>query len=88
MPVVSSAMTAADAATLGTTLAKFGATGKTPVLAYCRSGTRSQRLFDMAAALAPAASPSGGGAHYDVVIVGGGALVSPLCQAFWRVTRR
>jgi len=73
MPVVSSAMTAADAATLGATLAKIGATGKTPVLAYCRSGTRSQRLFDMAAALAPAASPSAGGADYDVVIVGGGA---------------
>ncbi|MBN2972864.1 TIGR01244 family phosphatase [Roseomonas aeriglobus] len=48
IPVVSGAITAADVATMRDTLAHLTA----PVLAYCRSGSRSRQLLNMIASAA------------------------------------
>jgi len=65
LPVVSSAMTDRDAASM----AKILATATPPVLAYCRSGSRSHRLFEMAQTVLGTEPNSG----KNIVIVGGGA---------------
>lgn len=56
----------ADAARLLATIADM----PTPILAYCRSGARSTRLWDAAQAIAGSTTPA---KIYDVVIVGGGS---------------
>lgn len=77
VPAVSGAITAADAAAMARALADLPG----PVLAYCRSGARSQKLYAMARAQTPPAAPASAAAlnaprqgHvHDVVIVGGGS---------------
>lgn len=70
VPAVSGAMTAQDAAAMADALATLPA----PVLAYCRSGARSTKLYGMAKGSAdPAVSPAPPSKTYDVVIVGGGS---------------
>lgn len=65
LPVVAGAMNGTDAALMANALAELPA----PVLAYCRSGSRSEKL----AAMASAAGRRPAGDDYDIVIVGGGA---------------
>jgi sulfide:quinone oxidoreductase len=70
VPAVSGAITAADGEAMANALATLPA----PVLAYCRSGARSTKLYEMAkgsGALALAPAPAS--TTYDVVIVGGGS---------------
>jgi len=70
IPVVSGAITDGDAAKMKVALAKM----PPPVLAYCRSGARSSKLWEMATA--DANDPTGASSSakiYDVVIVGGGS---------------
>ncbi len=65
IPVTSGSISNADAMAMATALAQAPA----PILAYCRSGARSTKLWEMAKAAAtdPAAKV------YDIVIVGGGS---------------
>ena len=65
IPVVSGQMTGTDAMLMANALAEL----PSPVLAYCRSGSRSEKL----AAMAAERQPRGGVAAYDIVIVGGGS---------------
>jgi sulfide:quinone oxidoreductase len=66
IPVVSGAITAADGVAMAQALAVLPA----PVFAYCRSGARSTKLYEMAATQ----TEQPANAHvYDVVIVGGGS---------------
>lgn len=64
VPVVAGSPTEADAAAMRAALAAL----PTPILAYCRSGARSEKLARMAAAREKAAS-----GDYDILIVGGGS---------------
>jgi sulfide:quinone oxidoreductase len=66
VPAVSGAMTASDGEAMAHALANLPA----PVLAYCRSGARSAKLYEMARANADRPAES---RVYDVVIVGGGS---------------
>jgi sulfide:quinone oxidoreductase len=66
VPAVSGAITDADGEAMKRALAELPA----PVLAYCRSGARSQRLAEMAGALETEGRDQG---TYDIVIVGGGS---------------
>lgn len=66
VPAVSGAITAAD----GDAMARALADLPTPVLAYCRSGARSTKLYEMAQATS--VKPAQSRIH-DVVIVGGGS---------------
>lgn len=68
VPAISGAVTAADAVAMAKVLAELPA----PVFAYCRSGARSTKLWEMAKAntQAPAKRDV---KTYDVVIVGGGS---------------
>ncbi len=70
IPVVPGAITDADAAQMGKALAEL----PTPVLAFCRSGARSTKLYEMVQAThaRPAEEPAEGRV-YDIVIVGGGS---------------
>ncbi len=65
VPVVSGAIGEADVAAMARALADLPG----PVLAYCRSGARSEQLAGMAAAR----GADGGVARYDVVVIGGGS---------------
>jgi sulfide:quinone oxidoreductase len=66
VPVTSNGITTADIALMAAKMAEL----PKPILAYCRSGARSGKLWDMAkSATAAAASEK----TYDVVIVGGGS---------------
>src|SRR3989344_1472340 len=65
IPVVSGQMTGTDAMLMANAWAEL----PSRVLAYCRSGSRSEKL----AAMAAERQPRGGVAAYDVVIVGGGS---------------
>lgn len=65
IPVVSGAISEGDGAAMARALANL----PVPVLAYCRSGTRSEQLAGMAAAC----GADGGVARYDVVVIGGGS---------------
>lgn len=65
IPVVSGAIEESDAAAMARALAELPG----PVLAYCRSGARSEQLTTMAAAR----SEDGGIARYDIVVIGGGS---------------
>lgn len=65
IPVVSGQMTGTDAMLMAKALAEL----PSPVLAFCRSGSRSEKL----AAIAAQRQPHGGAAAYDIVIVGGGS---------------
>lgn len=67
LPLSSPSVSASDAAKMATALQTMPA----PVLAYCRSGTRSTALFN--AAHAQATPPKATRKIYDVVIVGGGS---------------
>jgi len=77
LPVVSGQITEAQA----TKFAELLATNPEPVLAFCRSGARSQNIKQLAAALDKKTTPAAGGAaascnwqdSHDIVIVGGGA---------------
>jgi sulfide:quinone oxidoreductase len=70
VPVTSNGITAADAVLMAAKLDEL----PKPILAYCRSGARSGKLWEMAktssvaASVAPLSSKT-----YDVVIVGGGS---------------
>ena len=64
IPVVPGALTEAAAAAMARELAELPG----PVLAYCRSGARSEQLAAMAAAC-----ENGGQSSYDIVVVGGGS---------------
>jgi len=66
LPVVAGAITESDAAAMGAALARL----PKPVLAFCRSGARSTKLWEMvqSAAGGPAAARA-----FDIVIVGGGS---------------
>ncbi|HSG55831.1 MAG TPA: TIGR01244 family sulfur transferase, partial [Paracoccaceae bacterium] len=66
LPVIPGAITDADAAAMGAALAQMPG----PVLAFCRSGARAEKLWNMAQS-----TPQGLSATkvYDVVIVGGGS---------------
>lgn len=66
IPVKSGSITDADVAKMQAALAEM----PSPVLAYCRSGARSTKLWEMAQAASE--SPSAP-KIYDVVIVGGGS---------------
>jgi len=65
IPVVSGRIGEGDAAAMARALAELPA----PVLAYCRSGARSEQLAGMAAAR----GSEGGTARCDVVVIGGGS---------------
>src|SRR3546814_9210099 len=54
-----------DVATMARALADLPA----PVLAYCRSGARSEQLAGMASAR----GADGSVAHYDIIVIGGGS---------------
>lgn len=64
IPVVSGSIGADEVAAMAQALAEL----PSPVLAYCRSGARSEKIAGLAAALKP-----DGGASYDIVVVGGGS---------------
>ena len=66
VPAISGAVTAADGDAMAKALARLPA----PVFAYCRSGARSTKLYEMAQAKAD--KPAQAHVH-DVVIVGGGS---------------
>lgn len=67
IPVVPGAITEEDAAQMAQALAELPA----PVLAFCRTGARSTKLYEMVqASRAPAPA---GQRTYDIVIVGGGS---------------
>ncbi|WP_439569647.1 TIGR01244 family sulfur transferase [Sphingopyxis sp.] len=65
IPVVSGTIDEGDAAAMARALADLPA----PVLAYCRSGARSEQLAEMAAAR----GADGAVARYDIVVIGGGS---------------
>ncbi len=65
IPVVSGTIDEGDAAAMARALADLPA----PVLAYCRSGARSEQLAEMAAAR----GVDGAVARYDIVVIGGGS---------------
>jgi sulfide:quinone oxidoreductase len=65
IPVVPSAITDADAAAMAQALAQMPA----PVLAFCRSGARATKLWNMV----EAAKQQAAAKVYDIVIVGGGS---------------
>ena len=67
IPAVSGAVTDDDAAKMKVALAQM----PSPILAYCRSGARSAKLWEMATKVQGAAPSSA--KIYDVVIVGGGS---------------
>jgi sulfide:quinone oxidoreductase len=72
LPVVPGAITDADGKAMTAALARLPG----PVLGYCRSGARAEKLWDMAQAQQPAnaAKPATDpGTVYDIVIVGGGS---------------
>lgn len=64
VPAVAGALTDSDAAAMRAVLDSLPG----PVLAYCRSGARAEKLAEMAGALLARDA-----AHYDVLIVGGGS---------------
>ncbi|WP_340265797.1 bifunctional protein tyrosine phosphatase family protein/NAD(P)/FAD-dependent oxidoreductase [Sphingobium mellinum] len=64
VPVIAGSPTEADAAAMRAALEAL----PTPILAYCRSGARSEKLAHMAAALEQAAL-----GDYDILIIGGGS---------------
>lgn len=66
IPVSSSGVTPSDGVKMRAALDSM----PSPVLAYCRSGARSGKVFDLAQ---QAVEKPGGSKTYDVVIVGGGS---------------
>lgn len=66
IPVVSGQMTGTDAMLMANALAEL----PSPILAFCRSGSRSEKLAAMATAQSATRAAT---ADYDVVIVGGGS---------------
>ena len=68
VPVISRAVSAADARKMADALASLPG----PVLAYCRSGARSEALWNAAQSLRVRTANKGTKTH-DVVIVGGGS---------------
>lgn len=70
VPAVSGQLGTQDAHAMAAALAALPG----PVLAYCRSGARSTKLWQMAQAIGtPATAPQPPAKSYDVVIVGGGS---------------
>jgi sulfide:quinone oxidoreductase len=65
LPVVPNSLTDANVAAMRAELDDLPA----PVLAYCRSGARAEKLAEMAGVLGGGTDAS----HYDIVIVGGGS---------------
>lgn len=65
VPAVAGALTEADAAAMRAVLGKL----PDPVLAYCRSGARAEKLARMAGVLGTGADWD----HFDILIVGGGS---------------
>lgn len=66
VPVVSGAITDADGAAMANALAML----PKPIFAYCRSGARSTKLYDMSQAMGEVGKRT---YAHDVVIVGGGS---------------
>lgn len=66
LPVVSGRVTQAEAVEFDALLEEL----PRPILAYCRSGSRSSTLFSMAQSLPKRSGP---GAAHDILIIGGGA---------------
>ncbi len=66
VPAISGAITSADIASMAAVLADLPG----PILAFCRSGARSTKLYELARSQDKSASPPG---VHDVVIVGGGS---------------
>lgn len=65
IPVMSGGIDEGDVAKMARALADLPA----PVLAYCRSGARSEQLAGMASAR----GADGSVAHYDIIVIGGGS---------------
>lgn len=65
IPITPGEVSDTDIAATAKALAQMPA----PILAYCRSGARSKKLWEMAVAIAPDAAAK----IYDIVIVGGGS---------------
>lgn len=65
IPITPGVVTEADVAAMAQALKQL----PSPTLAFCRTGARSTRLWEMV----QAAAPDGAGKVYDVVIVGGGS---------------
>lgn len=66
LPVIPGAITDAEGAAMADALARLPA----PILAFCRSGARAEKLFEMARQTVPEPAAT---KTYDVVIVGGGS---------------
>lgn len=66
VPAASGAVKPEDARAMARVMANL----PSPILAYCRSGTRSTKLFEMVSAMTSASSAA---EVYDIVIVGGGS---------------
>ena len=64
VPAIAGALTDADAIAMRNALGNLPG----PVLAYCRSGARAEKLAAMAGSF-----DKGGTTHYDILIVGGGS---------------
>jgi len=66
VPAISGAITDANVAAMADALARL----PKPILAFCRSGARSTKLYELVSSQNPSAP---GARVHDVVIVGGGA---------------
>ncbi len=65
VPAIAGALTDADARAMGAALRRLPG----PVLAYCRSGSRAEKLATMAGAI----GEQGASSDYEILIVGGGS---------------
>lgn len=81
VPAISGAVKPKDAQAMARAMADL----PSPILAYCRSGARSTKLFEMVGALPSAPS---GAKVYDVVIVGGGSAGIATAASLLKRNRR
>lgn len=81
VPAISGAVKPEDAQAMARAMADL----PSPILAYCRSGARSTKLFEMVGAMSSASS---GGKVYDVVIVGGGSAGIATAASLLKRTRK
>ena len=71
VPVATTGATAQDAEQMRTVLAQL----PTPILAFCRTGNRSSKLYELATRGAREAAP------YDIVVIGGGSAGISVCAS-------